>query len=79
MGRSPRDEPLTLTRCHSCGLPQLYEALEGGSPSVAESTLIKGMKRKTSFFQLRCFSNVTLFTAGCVQTLRWREEVMYNK
>ena len=23
------DEPLTLMRCHSCGLPQLYEAFEG--------------------------------------------------
>ena len=29
MGRSPGDEPLTLTRCHSCGLPELYEAFEG--------------------------------------------------
>ena len=29
MGRSPGEESLTLTRCHSCGLPQLYEALEG--------------------------------------------------
>ena len=32
-GRSFRplclDEPLTLTRSHSCGLPQLYEAFEG--------------------------------------------------
>ena len=27
MVRSPEDEPLTLTRCHSCGLPLLYEAL----------------------------------------------------
>ena len=23
------DEPLTLKRCHSCDLPQLYKALEG--------------------------------------------------
>ena len=38
MGRSQGDEPLTFTRCHSCGLSQLYEALEGGSPSVAETT-----------------------------------------
>ena len=29
MGRSPGDVPLTLTRCHSCGLPQLHKALEG--------------------------------------------------
>ena len=26
MGRSLGDEPQTLTRYHSCGLPQLYEA-----------------------------------------------------
>ena len=29
VGRSPSDKPLTLTRCHSCGCPQLYEAFEG--------------------------------------------------
>ena len=29
MWQSPRDEPSTLMRCHSCELPQLYEALEG--------------------------------------------------
>ena len=29
MGRSLVNEPLTLTRCHSFGLPQIYEALEG--------------------------------------------------
>ena len=28
-GHSPGDKPLILMRCHSCGLPQLYEALEG--------------------------------------------------
>ena len=27
MGCSPGDEPLTLTRCHNCGLPQLYEGM----------------------------------------------------
>ena len=27
--RRQGDEPLTLTRCHSCELPKLYEALEG--------------------------------------------------
>ena len=27
MGCNPGDEPLTLTRCHSCKWPQLYEAL----------------------------------------------------
>ena len=34
MGRSPGDEPLTLTRCHSYMKP-----LKGGSPSVAEPTI----------------------------------------
>ena len=38
IGRCPGNEPLTLTRCHSCELQQLYEAFEGGSLSVAEPT-----------------------------------------
>ena len=29
IGHSLGDEPLNLTRCHSFGLPQVYEALEG--------------------------------------------------
>ena len=29
IGHSPWDESLTLTRYHSCGLPQPYETLEG--------------------------------------------------
>ena len=29
LGHSLIDEPQTLMRCPSCGLPQLYEALEG--------------------------------------------------
>ena len=29
IGYRPGDEPLTLTRCHSCELPQLYEIIEG--------------------------------------------------
>ena len=37
IGLSLGDEPLTLTQCHNCELPQLYEALEGWIPSVAES------------------------------------------
>ena len=28
MGRCPGDEPLTLTRCYSCEIPQPYEVLE---------------------------------------------------
>ena len=37
MGYSLGDEPLTLTRYHSCELLQLYEAL-GGNLSVPEPT-----------------------------------------
>ena len=29
MGRSPGDEHLTLARCHSCRVPQLFEAFKG--------------------------------------------------
>ena len=36
MGYSPGDEPLTWKRCYSCGLKQLFEAIEGGSPSVGK-------------------------------------------
>ena len=34
MERRPGDELLILTRCHSCEVPQVYEALEGYSPSM---------------------------------------------
>ena len=37
IGCSPEDEPLTLTRCHSCRLAQVYEPL-GGNLSVSEPT-----------------------------------------
>ena len=33
MGHSPGDESLALTRCHSCGLLGLYEALDWKSCS----------------------------------------------
>ena len=48
MGRSPGNEPLTLTRYHSCGLPQLYEALEGWK-FVWPSLQFKGIKGKFIF------------------------------
>ena len=38
MGCSPGDELLTMTRCDSCRLPQLYEAFESGSSFVAKLT-----------------------------------------
>ena len=38
MGHCPGNEPLTLTKCYSCEMPQHYKALEGGNPSVAKPT-----------------------------------------
>ena len=49
MRRSPRDEPLTLMRYHSCGLPQLCEAHEGWK-SVWPKLQLKGHKEETLFF-----------------------------
>ena len=40
IGRCPGNEPLTLTRCHSCELQKLYEAFEGGSPSMTKLTTL---------------------------------------
>ena len=37
MVRCPEDEPLILTRCHSCELKQLYEALEGWKPVYGQA------------------------------------------
>ena len=58
MRGSPEDESLTLTRCYSCGLLQLYEAL--GWKSVCCRTYnLKGIKGKISFFPFiikLCFS-----------------------
>ena len=36
--RSPVDEPLTLTICHSCGLPEIYETLEGWKSATEPTT-----------------------------------------
>ena len=59
MGCSLGDEPLTLKRCFSCGLPQLYEALEGWKSVCVQAYNLKGMKGKFSVFLLflkLCFS-----------------------
>ena len=50
MGSNPGDKPLTLTRCHSYGLPQLYEVLEGWKSVCARADNLKGIKGKISFF-----------------------------
>ena len=36
MEHNPGDEPLTLTKCYICEIPQPYEAMEGGNLSVAK-------------------------------------------
>ena len=37
-GGCPGDEPLTLIRCNSCELPQLYEAFEGWKSFLGDPT-----------------------------------------
>ena len=55
MGRCPGDEPLTLTRCHSCDLQQLYEALEG-----RYSVCDQGHKVENLFFISFSFTNLLI-------------------
>ena len=50
MERSLGDEHLTMTRCHSCVLPQLYEALEGWKSVCGRAYNLKGIKGKFLFF-----------------------------
>ena len=50
MGCSLEDEPLTLTRCHSCGLSQPYEALEEWKSVCGRAYGLKGIKGKIIFF-----------------------------
>ena len=59
--RSPGDETLALTRCHSCGLPQLQymKPLKNVSPFVAEPTNKRAQRGKFPvflFFIKVCFS-----------------------
>ena len=49
IGRSPGDEPLTLTRCHNCGLPLLFE---GRKFVCVRAYNLKGINGKIFFF---CF------------------------
>ena len=46
------NEPLTLTRCHSSGMPQLYEAFEGWKSVCGRAFSLKGIKGKISVFRL---------------------------
>ena len=50
MERTPGDEPLTFMRCHSCGLPQLCEALEEWKSVRGRAYNVKGIKGKMLFF-----------------------------
>ena len=59
MGHSPGDEPLTLTRCYSCGMPKLHEAFEGWNSVCGRAYNLRGIKGKIfcfSFFLKVCFS-----------------------
>ena len=53
MRHSLGDEPLTLTRYHSCGLRQLYKALEGWKSVCGRAFNLKGIKGK-----IFCFSSL---------------------
>ena len=64
MGCSLGDEALNLTRCHNCGLPQLYEAFEGWKPVCGRAYNLKGIKGKFSIFLhflKLCFSFTSSF------------------
>ena len=50
MGRSPKNEPLTLMRCHNCGLKQLYDVLEGWKSVCGRAYNLKAIKGKISSF-----------------------------
>ena len=52
MERSPGDEPLTLTRCNSCELSQLYESLELWIFACDGAYNLKGIKKEFSVFLL---------------------------
>ena len=49
MGRSPGHESQTLTRCHSCGLPQLYEEY-GWRFVCGRAYNLKGINEKIYLF-----------------------------
>ena len=72
MGRSPVDEPLALTRCHSCRFPQLYETCEGWKSVCGLAYNLNGIKGKFSvflpFLKLYFSFTIALFLARCVPT-----------
>ena len=68
IGHSPEDEPLTLTRCHSLGMAQLYEALERRKPGCGRAYNLKGIKGK--FF---CFSSFLSFVSFIMLLISWHD------
>ena len=72
MGRSPRDAPLTLTRCHSSGLPQLFEAIEGWKSVCGRAYSLKGTNRK--FFSF-CSSSSFIPKPSCKKTLLYHSSI----
>ena len=55
MRRNPANKSLTLTRCHSCGLLQLYESLKGWKSVCVRIYNLNYIKREIFFLKL-CFS-----------------------
>ena len=48
LGHSRGDEQLTLKKCYSCGLPQLYVTLGSGRLSVSKSVTLE--RKGENFF-----------------------------
>ena len=69
IGCSPGDEPLTLSRCHNCGLPQLYETFKGWKSICGQAYNLKGKKGTFSIFLLfYCSSFLGVMHANPVVT-----------
>ena len=67
IGHYPDDEPLTLTRCHSCEITQLYKALKGRKSVSGRNPQLRGIKGKISFFISFSFTNLIL------QLISWHD------
>ena len=82
MGSCLGDEPLSLKRCHSCELQQLYEALEGQKSVCDQAHNFKGIKGKFYFFKSFSFSSLLLLLISWHDACRTRgggNWLKYNK
>ena len=74
------DEPMTLMRYHSFGLPQLYEAIEGCKFICDQAYKLRGIKGKILFFfSFLSFVSLLLWLVSwhiCMPTPQWWEEVI---